>query len=360
MVRSMSRLAAVAFVLSLIVPASFAQPADSTERYVMLPLNISLVPPISMGDAVSGAADVQVINRVSFNIIAGRAARLEGVEFGGVFNAYKESVTGAQFGGAVNVNGGDALAAQFAGLTNIVGGRADGAQFAGLTNINAGSVRGAQFAGLLNINGGDFTGSQFAGLVNINGGRSVGLQSGIVNIAPAVSGVQLGVVNISDTNDGVPIGVVSYVRSYGFRYDAWADESGIATVSLRSGSRRVSNHLAFGARVVGRDFYWGPAVGLGAEFPLSGGRFAAIDLIGYGLFNGDGAEDAVTLSKLRLLFGIQAAGRLSLFAGPTFNVLVGDSEGGTTDLAPWTVYDYTSEDVFVKLWPGAVVGLRLR
>ena len=85
-------------LMSATHPATAQDHSDGTEP-VVLPINISLVPGISIGDAVAKETDRPIVNKVSFNVLAGQAYALEGVEFGSVWNAYTGYVRGAQFGG---------------------------------------------------------------------------------------------------------------------------------------------------------------------------------------------------------------------------------------------------------------------
>ncbi|HEX7071712.1 MAG TPA: hypothetical protein VF190_12940, partial [Rhodothermales bacterium] len=79
-----------------------------------------------------------------------------------------------------------------------------------------------------------------------------------------------------------------------------------------------------------------------------------------GLYNGDLEHNWMQISRARATLGFSVAGGLQVYAGPSFNVLVADAQDADVDLAPWSVYDYTSDDVFVQLWPGFVAGVRVR
>ena len=356
--------------------ASRAMAQSDEEGYVTLPVNVSLVPGVSVGDAVSNATGKKIVNNVALSVLAGRAARLQGVEWAGLASLYSEKVHGAQFSGLANLVGGGAEAAQFAGLLNIVSGDARiaqfggvlniagegalGAQFAGAVNLVSEEFDGAQFSGGVNLVGEDLRGAQFAGLANVVAGTSSGLQMAPVNIACDVTGVQIGVVNSAETNEGVPIGLVSYVRDVGLQFDVWADETGMFSGSVRTGNERFSNHLGFGIAPLGERTYLGLLAGLGVEVPIVEDvvRFG-FDLIGYGLYNDDLENNWLQLSKARALVGVTLVDRLELFGGPTFNVLVADEADRDVNLTPWSVYEYTSSDVHVRLWPGFVTGLRL-
>lgn len=389
---SRHRLGTYSFLLlSLLLLATDARAQRDSTEYVHLPINISLFPGASIGDLVSDASGKKVINHLAYSIFAGKAARLQGVEFAGLASIYEERtrgvqfaglanivggrVRGAQFAGLGNIAGGESRAAQFAGLMNITGADAQGPQFAGALNIVGGAHRGAQFSGGINITaeemtgfqaagginivGGAFRGAQFAGGVNIVAETMDGLQAAPVNIAPEARGVQIGVINIADEHTGVPIGAVSYVRSYGLRYDVWADATGMLSAGIRSGRRTISNHAGIGVRPFGEEVYWGPFLGLGYEFDLGAEAFGAIDLISYALFRGDLESDVLQLSRVRLSAGLPVAPHLTVMGGVTFNQLVYDAADGAPGLAPWTLFDYTSGGTCFRYWPGATIGLRI-
>ena len=123
-------------LMSTTAPASAQDHSDDTEP-IVLPINISLVPGISIGDAVAKETDRPIVNKVSFNVLAGQAYALEGVEFGSVWNAYTGYVRGAQFGGMINTVDGPMRGAQFSGVGNFVGGSVTGFQSAGVVNTSA-------------------------------------------------------------------------------------------------------------------------------------------------------------------------------------------------------------------------------
>ena len=282
--------------------------SKSKDKYLTVPVNLSFFPGFSIGESVAQGKKIK--NHVSFNILAGSAAKLEGVEFGGCVNINSEDVVGAQFAGIANLNGDEVTGAQFAGIANIVDGEVTGAQLAGIANISDGDITGAlwagianisdgkitgaqwagianisdgkftgaQWAGISNINGSEITGAQWAGIANLNDGEVTGAQwagianisqnftgaqwagianiseefsgiqfAGIVNIAEKVGGgIQIAPVNISEENDGIPIGLISIVGDVGFHYDVWTDENLFANFGLRSGTKTFHNLIFLG------------------------------------------------------------------------------------------------------------------
>lgn len=333
--------------LLLLAPLSrSAQAQNADSGYVRVPFNLTLVPGIGIGDMMADAAGMRVINVVSFNILAGQADRLEGVEFGGIWNGIREDVFGVQY----------------AGVANTVGGNVQGVQFAGVANIAQGTLSGAQFAGVANVVHGDAAAIQSAGVVNVVKGTMTGIQfSGVVNVARDARGVQFGVVNVAETNTGVPIGLVSYVRDYGLRYDLWVDEMGVTQVAVRSGNRKVANYFGVASRTTGssEEGRFGIVAGLGYEQPLSPRSFLMVDGMSTSLLSDNLDEDTNLLVRLRLAAGLNLSDHFALFAGPTLNLYL-TNEGDAEAFAPYKpLTGFGDEDVNGAMWVGFVAGLRL-
>ena len=356
---------------------SFSQgndiPVNDPEKseYFKMPVNISFSPGFSLGESLAKGKKIE--NNLSLNIIAGKAARLRGIEFGSIWNLYTEDIIGlqfsgiantvrgsgeaGQFAGIANLNAKNFTGAQFAGIGNFVGGEYQGAQFAGIVNLNAKSFTGAQFAGIANIIGGEYQGAQFAGIANI-AKDAKGLQvAGIINIAKKFeTGVQIGIINISEENEGIPIGLVSYVRKVGFHYDVWGDESRFFNVGLRSGTERFHNILFVGVQANDPIRYtFGIAMGL--HLKISKPSYLDIDLSYQQIQEEDWTNDLNTLNKLRILYGRRVSNYMSIYAGPTLNYFISEIQDGS-DIAPWTFSDSRSGKHWNRFWPGFVVGVR--
>ena len=390
-------------LMSTTAPASAQDHSDDTEP-IVLPINISLVPGISIGDAVAKETDRPIVNKVSFNVLAGQAYALEGVEFGSVWNAYTGYVRGAQFGGMINTVDGPMRGAQFSGVGNFVGGSvtgfqsagvvntsadvsgiqwsgvlslargrvsglqasgiaglADGdvdAQFSGLLSLTHANVRGVQASGFVNLAGADVGGVQIGGLANIARGEVSGVQiGGLVNTAPYVSGLQVGVVNVARAHDGVPIGLVSYVDDVGIAVDVWADETGGVFTAVRSGTRSVSNYLGGGALFGAGEWQWAIVAGLGYDFGISGRASGSVDVITQSMHTEE-FTDWAGITRLRFVARYWAHPNVAVFAGPTFNTYYSNHTDGS-EVAPWTVYETSSSDFFVRMWPGFNAGVRI-
>ncbi|MBD0255191.1 MAG: hypothetical protein ICV83_05685 [Cytophagales bacterium] len=393
-----------------LVAASDSLPLADSLPYKTRPFQISFVTPLGTNGLESG----RIVNHASFNLLAGYAAGLDGVEFAGFANVEKDFVRGVQFAGFANVVGGDVTAGQFAGFANVNGGVARGAQFAGFLNLTGDSVLAAQFAGFANIANGSAKGGQFAGFTNITKGSALGPQgagfanivkgsvggpqfagflntatgnvhgaqfagfanvagrdvrgaqvSGFVNVARKVRGVQIGVVNVADSVDGVQIGLFNFARHGYRRLELWGNEVMYANVAFKMGSKHFHNVFAVGGSADGEAYRWATGFGFGSEWNLTNRLLLNVDAIAWHVNeNETWTEELNLLNQLRANLGFRLGKRAALFAGPTFNVYVSNlynPESGRygTDLARWnTTFDRQSGRTRVTMWPGINAGIR--
>jgi hypothetical protein len=315
----------------------------------------------------NGLESGRIVNHASFNLLAGYAAGLDGVEFAGFANVEKDFVRGVQFAGFANVVGGDVTAGQFAGFANVSGGVARGAQFAGFLNLTGDSVLAAQFAGFANIANGSAKGAQFAGFANITKGSALGPQgagfanivkgsvggpqfagflntatgnvhgaqfagfanvagrdvrgaqvAGFVNVARKVRGVQIGVVNVADSVDGVQIGLFNFARHGYRRLELWGNEVMYANVAFKMGSKHFHNIFAVGGSADGEEYRWATGFGFGSEWNLTGRLLLNVDAIAWHVNeNETWTEELNLLNQLRANLGFRLGKRTALFAGPT-------------------------------------------
>jgi hypothetical protein len=381
--------------------------------YIKRPVQFTFVSPLGTNGMESG----EVVNMVSFNLIMGYAAGLEGAEFGGLLNIEKDyvkgvqfagfgnlvrnKVTGSQFAGFMNVNGGAVKGAQFAGFVNTTGAGSEAIQFAGFTNVLIGNVKGAQVAGFVNVTKGNvqglqaagfanvttgsvqtaqlagFTnvakdnvsGPQIAGFANVSNGRVDGAQvSGFINVARHVKGAQVGIINIADTIQGAQIGLINIAKNGYRRVEIWASDALYANIAYKMGTRGFHTIFALGAQGDLDYFRYGYGFGIGTEIGLGNRLAINIDALGYHI-----NEDEIWTSKLNELYqvrstlGVRLGNHSYFFAGPAINVMVSQFQGNDSanigsGLAPsWTKYDEDHgrwEKTNVKLWPGIHAGFR--
>ncbi len=173
----------VIFIFAFALPV-FAQERENLSKdseYLRMPINISIRRDYSLGHSIGRGR--KIINHLSLNIISGRAAKLRGIEIGGVANIYSEDIFGIQLAGLANVVEDRGIGIQAAGLANVVEGGFFGIQLSGLANVVQDDSRGIQIGGLANVIEGGFTGIQSSFLANVVQGGSGGIQlSGFANV----------------------------------------------------------------------------------------------------------------------------------------------------------------------------------
>ncbi|QMU27998.1 DUF4974 domain-containing protein [Adhaeribacter radiodurans] len=331
------------------------------------PFHLGIIYPIS----TNGTRANEYVNRVSAHLLVGTAAGSQGVEFAGVGNIDKKYVRGFQFSGYFSIIGNRDK------LTPITDSAIDryslqGGQFAGFLNIAGGNSSGVQFAGFLNVSR-NITGVQGAGFMNIARDVKGAQLSGFLNKARYVHGTQLGFINVADSINGVPIGFLSFVKHGGYHHaEVYAADDFNVNLAYKIGVPKFYTIFALGAELDDKK-RWGYGAGFGSEWTLYKRLHLNTDVVSYyvveksyekfpdGLFED---YELNMLNKFRLLGTIQLANHLSLFGGPTFNVMVseyqepGETEVGST-FPKHTFYNKTNFfDTNVKMWIGFNAGIR--
>lgn len=400
------------FIYILAISLSSAQTETVSTQEQKVPFQLSFITPMG----TNGMESHKKVNQFSINILAGYAKGLEGLEVGGFANILGSNMTGLQAAGFLNANMGSARGAQFAGFTNfclgdfktgiqgsgfanvvasdaqifqasgfanvIIGNNNgiqasgftnfangfNGAQFTGFANLNISSAVGAQIAGFTNLNHGSITGIQIAGFANINSGDVVGSQiSGFFNYAPKVTGVQIGFINYAnEIEDGIPIGFLSVVKN-GYRaFEVGGNESFYSSFSFKTGHRRFYNIFSLAGTVKNDQILWGWGYGVGTSFILAPKFGLQAEVVSYHVNEDEWFTDKLNmLNKVNLTFSYQVSPHLSVYAGPTFNIIVTDKKGyeiQSSELPPiaaGSVFDKTYDRERVILYPGFTLGLRL-
>ena len=387
---------------------------NKEKEYIYLPLAFSIVPQVSPVEY-----EPNEVPHLSFNLLAGYYAKLDGFELGGLANLQAEEVYGVQIAGLANVVGGNVKGFQAAaGLNlartdlkglqaalganivpgnvegfqvayglNLVGSNLDGIQISRAANIVDGYVEGAQGSYGFNIARGDLKGLQVARGANIAGGsvrgfqgafglnlgsdihglqisalnigrgRVGGTQIGVINIARSMTGFQLGVVNISASNTGTSVGLFSFAKSKPLHLRLWTSDTENANVGLRFGSSRSYNLLLAGAQQDSDPMRWSYGIGMGGHTPLSRRFFMNIDGVVRHVHYGVWDKDNQDnfLTKLRVAIGWEQYERLSVFGGIALNVFL----SGASDASDFAYsLDYLTEwgGVKIRLWPGVFAG----
>lgn len=393
------------------------QPAPNAEKeYVYLPLALSIVPQISPVEY-----EPNEVPHLSFNLLAGYYAKLDGFELGGLANLETEEVYGVQLAGLTNVVGGNvrgfqgatglnlartdlkglqaALGANLVGGNvggfqgaygfNLAGSNLDGIQVAMVANIVDGNVEGLQGTYGFNIARGDLKGLQVARGANVAGGsvrgfqgafglnlgsdiyglqlsalniargRVGGTQIGVINIARSMTGFQLGIVNISGSNTGTSVGLFSFAKSKPLHFRLWTSDTENANVGLRFGSNRSYNLLMIGAQQDSDPMRWSYGIGMGGHTPLSRRFFMNIDGIVRHVHYGVWDKDNQDnfLTKLRVAIGWEQYERLSVLGGIALNVFL-SGESEASDFAYGLDYLTKWGSVQIRLWPGIFAGVQ--
>jgi hypothetical protein len=302
------------FLLVLLLAVVVSTTVIAEDSYVVVPVNISLVPMISFGQA----AGSKTINIVQLNVVAGYADVLRGAALG-----------------VVSIIGEDAEGVQ-AGVANWVSGDLTGVQ-AGVVNTVLGTADGAQ-AGVLNY----AKSTPFA-------------QAGVVNISKSARGVQLGVINIAEENEGIPIGVVNVVLKNGQTHaQSWYDEMGLMNLALIHGTKTVYNIYTVGMDSKFKDVTAG--LGMGVHIPLDK-AFLNVE----GIYSVVSPRDAIaveyeSLFRARVYLGYNFS-FFSLIGGVSFNYLSNTNATSIT-LAPVHGYEFGFSSKEHRFWPGVFVGVQ--
>jgi hypothetical protein len=310
------------------------------------PFQISFLPFIGTNHILSG----NIINALSFNILAGYSLGVNGVEMGGVLNLVRRDIKGLQMSGMGNLVGRDVDGLQMAGTFNVVGRRLDGMQMAGAVNVGIGEVTGMQVAGFANVAIGKLRGWQFAPY----------------NFARVVAdGHQIGVFNYADSSATTPFGFISFVRKNGYRrLELSTDELNYLNLSFKTGVHRFYNIFTAGFSFLQANK---PVVslGYGVGTALNFGRGWLMNLDGVGStftrFDEQTLADFTQHFRLSASIEKKISRHVALAAGPSLNWLVSDGRTLNTDRSYMFNFlptrTFTSGKV-LNTWVGLQVALR--
>lgn len=392
------------FCFLLITENLFAQSKGNSKA---VPIQLTLVTPLGTNGTNSG----NTINKVSFNILAGYASGLQGVEFGGLANINRDFMDGVQFAGLTNFTGGTAEGAQFAGISNVNLDDSELAQFSGIANINIGTTKGFQGAGIVNFTmgysyavqaagicnfgedmkgaqlgvianfaAGDVSGLQIAGVTNFsfrtNGAQIAGITniteyvdgaqiSGILNVARNVNGVQIGFLNIADTvKNGIPIGFLSIVRDGYREFEVGFSEGLNSYASFKIGVSQFYNIFSIGTQFLSNHFRWGVGYGIGTHLTNKEDFKINLEAMSYQINEGSTWTNTYNgLQQLKLTFAGGINPNLLFFAGPTFNLMVSDYTNANgkrgSNFPPYYIANNVSGDTNLEFWIGFSAGLKI-
>lgn len=406
---------ALLLAVALAVPGAWA--ATGADSLIRRPLTLSLFPPVTTSAPDPG----RVATNFAVNLLTGLNGSLRGFEVGTILNGDLHDSYGVQVAGGSNSASGDFTGLQAAFLGNLVGGTARGCQAACVANLNTGrlyglqgavvvnasfggvtglqfslyganvamqrdvgaqaswanlavgGITGAQVAVLGNVAGSGVTGAQASFLCNIAagaitgaqvgflnlGGDVTGAQVGFVNGAAHVRGVQLGVVNVSTDMSGVPIGFLNVVAHGQTHVVGWVDEAGLLTLGLETGPRAFYNLFTLGRypRASSSCLVYGYGIGSAVDMPpFSVGADASVSGV-----SGGPNEPAGVLWRLRLIYGWRVLPKLSLQAGPTWNIHVhrDPDQRLPRPLPSVPLFERTGNGARIDGWMGFSLGIQV-
>jgi len=337
------------------------------------PYQVSLTPGLGSHGRMSG----QVVNKLSFNLVGGYAAGVDGVEIGTVFNIVKNDMQHVQLSGFINVVGGKTNGVQVAGFHNNVLDSMKGMQLAGFSNITEGNMKGVQItgavgqvyrnmngaqiqgvagitrgntagwqvSGALNYNGGKMEGLQLSGIANynrqaadgvqlasvgnINGGTMKGVQlAAIFNYARRMDGVQIGLVNIADTLTGYSIGIINIVRRGYKKAAVFSTDVAPYNIAWKAGRSELYS-IILGGFNPGTHDRWTLGYGIGKVIPINKVLSLATEATAQNVYEGSWSY-STQVFRLQPSLSVKLAKHLSLFAGPAFAMSVPQTENKAT------------------------------
>lgn len=239
------------------------------------------------------------------------------------------------------------------GVSNHVGKEAAGVQVAGVLNQIAGRVQGVQIAGLLNSTG-NAEGLQIAGLMNKAGNANIQV-AGLINVAKKVKGVQIaGLINVAEESS-YPIGILNIIKEGEMQVGLSTDERGNTMATLRSGGKVLYGLLGIGYHFGYEEARYAVEAGLGAHLVTAKAFRLNAELASAAMTNFE--EGVYGKQSLRVLAGYRIMPRIELFAGPTFNHLVFETDQPDirNDRYLWR---WQGDDVFNGFYLGGIVGLQ--
>jgi hypothetical protein len=338
------------------VEAESARPRGASYRRV--PAAAALV--ASLGtNRLAGPGPVE--NGFNFALVYDRPDAVEGVQLAVGCARTRDAARGLQLGGACS-SAGAVTGLQLSFVLNHVGVRSRVLQIAPLVNVAQAELLGAQVAALSWAR--RLHGVQL-GLINL-AGHADGVQLGVLNVTQGKArGVQLGVFNYASEAD-VAFGLLSITKQGGVHAVMQASDVALLGWALRLDAKYNYNFVAVGYHPWGGERHAGYSIGFGfgAKLPLWKARlWLEIDLGAHVVQRaGDWARGVPnTLYQLRGPLRFELHERFSVFAGPTFNLLL-QLEPAERVRVGVGVKSRTAtgsgDEARVAYWPGFAAGLR--
>ncbi len=185
-------------------------------------------------------------------------------------------------------------------------------------------------------------------------------------MAGDVNGLQLGVINVAKSvSGGAPVGVFSFVKN-GYRaVEISGNESFYGMISFKTGIRAFYNIISLGASIRNDKVNWGWGYGIGTLITTGEKTEMAIEAMSFHVNEEEWHTNRLNrLNRIQSVFSWKVNDYLSVFGGPSFNVMVSKAkdENGqaySPAIVPWTVYNRIHRNTRVQMYPGFSVGVRL-
>ncbi|MEZ4365749.1 MAG: hypothetical protein R2939_05615 [Kofleriaceae bacterium] len=339
----------------------------------------------------------EIHHAVAVDLVVGVGRGSSIFSLAGVADVERGPVAGAQIAGAV-ATAGHQRGLQLAGAAAVAG-QVDGAQVGGAIAV-AGRQRGFQLAGALTV-ADEVEGVQLAGAVAV-ARRSRGVQPPAPSPPPAATPTsrsparstsrpascaarrsrrstsparcraQVGVVNVARRgDDGVSIGLINIVPGGRTEVDATLEVDATTSVLLRHGSRRWHNVYGAGVRraagwpaagELAPEDVWMYGLGMGSGWDRGQTRLD-LEAMAWQVSHGAGhTSDLSLLAQLRLSIA-HPLGPVAVVGGLLVDTYVSaDAMPGAAGL-DWLARSEPTrgggDDVRVRIWPSAFVGVRL-
>ncbi|PWJ44213.1 hypothetical protein BC781_101563 [Sediminitomix flava] len=301
--------------------------AQSSEKAFQL----SFISPIG----TNGTQANEIINDYSLNLLGGHSRGNNVLELGGLYNVNTSYTKGVQFAGLTNYSAKSEKAVQFAGITNIASDQDRGVQISGITNVTAKGNVAFQLSGILNV------------------ADKAGTQIGLINIADSVGGTSIGLINIVKKNGKkeFEIGFSDALHTYG---------------SFKLGTDKFYTIFSAGVNYINQtdDLQYAVGLGFGKDIALKNNFATQIELLGYGLSEGqEFTSDLNMLTQLKVTGSKEFKSGVKVFAGPVLNMTVSKYQGEDgeligSQLAPYTLFESNNGNVDLKGWIGFTFGIR--
>ena len=350
----------------------------------------SFVPGLSTNGRLSG----EIVNNLSFNVLAGYTGGTRGFELGGLLNINRHDMYGAQISGIGNVVGNRTTGVQIGGIYNRtdslsgvqvggifnkvdhalafqVGGIANvtedfmGLQIGGISKVSK-EVRGAQISGISNMSYNKMHGVQIAGIVNQTYGEFKGAQIGLVNVSENLTGFQLGLVNVVNSlHSGAAFGLFTFIKNGIHTLDVQYNEWNQLGVRFVTGTKPLYNIFRLGYRLNGQQPQWTVGYGLGSQWHFNDWVFINFEAVGNAMTtNNRWSGNINAMGDFSINLGVEFADHLSIYGGPVLHTYVTDylnpetGEYGNPEVPSNAIFEYNDQGIVTTGWIGWNVGVR--